>query len=214
MTDWIPNSLSFLWCLYLQSIPLYQNFNPGFGVLWNISEISSQFNLGQFHPSKLRENTWRQKQSCGQNVAPGHCSHAAVDGGGGASEVVPMQCTQSEKPLYDITLGSPPLDVWEGWGRSSLGCCYGSLGNKAGRTWRKVPLSYREDISVKLCLRYLDLFRTFTWKFSAQQSQGSPLFITNLSFSDSGSGMCTQDSWTLWHGSHCADQAAWSHCGT
>jgi hypothetical protein len=56
MTDWIPNSLSFLWCLYLQSIPLYQNFNPGFGVLWNISEISSQFNLGQFHPSKLREN--------------------------------------------------------------------------------------------------------------------------------------------------------------
>jgi hypothetical protein len=127
---------------------------------------------------------------------------------------VPMQCTQSQKPLYDITLGSPPLEVWEGWERSFLGCRYGSLGNKAGRTWRKVPLSYGVYISVKLCLRYLDWCRTFTWKFSAQQNQGSPLFITSLSCSDPGSGMCTQGSWTLWHGPHCADQAAWPHCGT
>jgi hypothetical protein len=188
----------------------------------SIQDLEFFGTLQKFHPNSTLDNfipaswggTWRQKQSSGQNMAPDHYSHAAVYGGGGASEVVPMQCTQWEKPLYDITLGSPTLEVWEGWGRSCLGCCYGSIGNKAGRTWRKVPLSYGEDISVKLCLRYLDLYRTFTWKFSAQQSQGSPLFITNLSWSDSGSGMCTQGSWTLWHGSHCADQAAWSHCGT
>jgi hypothetical protein len=55
MTDGIPNILRFLWCLYLQSLPIYQNFSPGFGVLWKTSEISSQFNLEQFRPSKLRE---------------------------------------------------------------------------------------------------------------------------------------------------------------
>jgi hypothetical protein len=110
MTDGIPNSLKFLWCLYLQSLPLYQNFNPGFGVLWKTSEISSQFNREQFHPSKFRELE-NKNNPLARRWPQATVSHAAVDGGGGASEVVPMQCTQSQKPLYDITLGSPPLEV-------------------------------------------------------------------------------------------------------
>jgi hypothetical protein len=110
MTDGIPNSLRFLWCLYLQSLPLYQNFYPAFGVLWKTSEISSQFNLEQFRPSKLRELEDKSNPLV-RRWPKATVSHAAVDRGGGASEVVDMQCTQSEKPLYDITVGSIPLEV-------------------------------------------------------------------------------------------------------
>jgi hypothetical protein len=97
----------------LVSVPAENSFISKFqSRIWieKNSKISSQINLGQFHPSKVRGNL-KTSNPLLRMWPQATVSHAAVDGGGEASEVVPMQCTQSEKPLYDITLGSPPLDV-------------------------------------------------------------------------------------------------------
>jgi hypothetical protein len=42
----------------------------------------------------------------------------------------------------DFTVGLPPLEHGESWGRSCLACCYGSTGSTAVRTCRKLPQSW------------------------------------------------------------------------
>jgi hypothetical protein len=53
------------------------------------------------------------------------------------------------KDLVVVSVGSAPLKLGESWGSSCKACCYGSLARQAGRSRRKVPLSYVDDFSVK-----------------------------------------------------------------
>jgi hypothetical protein len=51
--------------------------------------------------------------------------------------------------LVVFSVGSALLKHGESWGSSWKTCCYGSKASQAGRSMRKVPLSYVEDFSFK-----------------------------------------------------------------
>jgi hypothetical protein len=64
-----------------------------------MSEISSQFTFEQLGPSKLMGNLEDKTYPLVRRRPQGTANHIVVDWGGGASELAPMQCNQSEKFL-------------------------------------------------------------------------------------------------------------------
>jgi hypothetical protein len=89
----IPNGLRYYCTVYQESLPLYPNCNPGFGVLGNV-RILSQFTFEQLGPSRLMGNLEDETYPLVRRWPQHTANHIVVDCGGGASELVPMQCNQ------------------------------------------------------------------------------------------------------------------------
>jgi hypothetical protein len=104
-----------------------------------MSEISSQFTFEQLGPSKLMGNLEDKTYPLVRRWPQGTANHIVVDWGWGASELVPMQCNQSEKLLLWPHRGLTAPGTLGGL-RFLLDCCYGSIDSKARRIWGEMPL--------------------------------------------------------------------------
>jgi hypothetical protein len=103
MADGIANSLRYCCTLYQESLPLYPNCNPGFGVLGKVR------NFIPIHlwTIRSRQTDWefgRQNWSFGQKMASGYCQ--------------PYCCSKSESLLLWHHRGLTAPGIWEGWGFS------------------------------------------------------------------------------------------------
>jgi hypothetical protein len=82
----------------------------------------------------------------------------------------------------DVTVGSRTVELGESWGSCCLARCYGSPASQAERSWRKVPLSFLEDFSLKWGLGKWGRLSRTTWVTWAHLDWGIPFFTASLSY--------------------------------
>jgi hypothetical protein len=108
-------------CLHQQSLPLY----PVLILDWELFR-----NLQNFHPNWIFNNFI----PIGQKMALQNWQPCCRLEGKGPQTKCLWSATNQKSLCYDITVGLLPLEHWGV-------CCYDSIGNKVGRTGRKLPLS-------------------------------------------------------------------------
>jgi hypothetical protein len=134
----IPNTFRYYCTLYQESLPLYPNCNPGFGVLGNVRNFIP-IHLWTIRSQQAEIYLEDKTDPLVRRWPQGTANHIVVDWRGGASELVPMQCSQSEKLLLWHHRGLTGPGSMGGLSLL-LACCYGSIGSKARRTLEEMPL--------------------------------------------------------------------------
>jgi hypothetical protein len=180
----------------LGTLPILQNAGSRLAVLWNKTEMSSKLNQKQ-----ADEGNWRRRAInplITRSWQETGIKWLAPAGVGPQRECLCSPANQ-ERLVADVTVGSPPMDLWESWGSSCLACCYGSPVSQAGRSRSKVPLSCVEDFSVKWSLGKWGWDSRSTWVTWARQDWGIPFFTAILSLHAPwfrvSSGLCALWAW-------------------